>query len=94
MSKERTRLPRGLTREAFTAHIDKINLDDLRYWKEIPKDVRLEIVAEANRLLAARNKPTLSEADMIYRIAKGVNNAIYRRVDWLPLKKGFVERTT
>jgi hypothetical protein len=48
--------------------------------------VRLEIVAEANRLLAARDKPTLSEAEMIYRIGRTVHQAINRRVDWLPLK--------
>jgi hypothetical protein len=86
MSKKRTWLPTGLAPEAFTAHIDKINFDGLRYWNQIPEDVRLGIVAETNRLPAARNKPTLSEAEMIYRIGRTVNQAINRRVDWLPLK--------
>jgi hypothetical protein len=86
MSKMTTRLSRVLLRAAVTAHIDKTDLNGLRYWSQIPEDVRLEIAAEANRILASRNKPRIDEAAMLYRLRKGMNTYIYRRVDWLQIR--------
>ena len=77
------RLPEGLLREAVTAHIDKINLNGLRYWTQIPVDIRLELAAEANKRLAARNLSMLDEAVMLYRLRKAMNNWITRPTSWL-----------
>jgi hypothetical protein len=56
------------------AHLDKINVNGLRYWTQIPVDVRLELTAEANKRLAARNLAMLDEAAMKYRLRKAMNN--------------------
>jgi hypothetical protein len=86
ISKTKMRLPTGLLRAAVTTHIDKIDLNGLRYWTQILEDVRLEIAAEAKRILAARKKPRIDEAVMLYRLRKCMNSYIYRRVDRLRIR--------
>ncbi|KAL1801458.1 hypothetical protein ACET3X_001800 [Alternaria dauci] len=63
-------------REAVNAKLQKIpeRGKDLRYWTQIPEEVRLEFAKEANKRLLKRGLPTMDIETLLHRLRKRMNH--------------------
>ena len=56
--------------------MEKIPRKGLRYWMDIPEDVRMKLAEDVNRRLDESGLPTMDEEAVLYRLRKHVNHWI------------------
>ncbi|KAI4950121.1 hypothetical protein J4E91_004777 [Alternaria rosae] len=68
--------PFKVLREAVDANMEKIPKKGLRYWTDIPEEVRMNLAEDVNRRLDESDLPMMDEEAVLYRLRKHVNHWI------------------
>ncbi|CAG5140670.1 uncharacterized protein ALTATR162_LOCUS759 [Alternaria atra] len=80
--------PNKVIREACDANIHKIPTKGLRYWTQIPEEIRLELATEVNKRLVESGLPAMDEEALLYRIRKHMNHWIREKLGRKPSRTG------